>query len=421
MSNRSVFQPRSVLLVSVVLALLLVGCGSGEVADDSVTTTESTVTSTTLVTTTTTVPTTTSAAAPTTTTTLDADGVLHTFIGYMTDPTLTARAEVSIDLTLNDVEVSGEGEMKLSGEASHLVLEFPGLPVREVISINDIQYERSGGGPWTVDREAEDPFAESGEPAATPLENLELVAMLQTLGELESQGTMLEGDEVLHLIGLPEGVEPDPVAFGLVPEETAALRVSFLATTTGLPRELWLQFEDLSSPEGPIGITFSLRFVEFGIPVQIDRPQGIWLTYVSDAGYSISHPTHWDVDTYTRTDEYSEDRLYGLQREELAIYVNHIDPPGRIPLNAWLEGFRSSVEEELGATMGTAEEFELDALPARRVTYVYEEAFGTIFVVYVVVQTDPETVFEFIMFGDETRRAETETLLDDFLSTFTTS
>lgn len=419
MADRSVSSRRATLPLCLAFSVLLAGCG-GDSTDGPATTGPAVTTSTAPATTTTTLATTTTTAAPTTTTTLDADGVLHTFIGYITDPVLTARGDVTMDVSLGELAVSGTGQMELSGAGSHMTIEFPGMPVREVLSVNDVQYERSGDGPWTVDRGSEDPFAEPADPSATPLEDLQFAAFLQTLGDLEHQGTMGDGDQLLHRIGLPEGQQPDPVAFGLEPEDTGAFQVSFLATSAGLPHEFWLQIEDLSDPEGPVSMTLTLRFVEFGIPLAITAPEDVWLTFNSDAGYSISHPSDWDVEAVTRTSDYSEDRLYGLQGEELAIFVTPINPPGRVPLNAWLDAFRSAVEVELGATVGTAEEFEFGALPARRVDYTFGDEFGSAYAIYVVLQTDPRTVFEFIVFGDQATPMKTERLLEDFLSTFAT-
>ena len=407
----------SVAPAFVVLGLIVVGCGGGEggeelPAADSTTST--------LAVTTTGPPTTTSTVAPTTTTTLDDVGVLHSFIGYITDPTLTARADVLVEARSGDVVLTGEGYTEFAGSDGRFVLQIGDLPVHETLTLDDVDYERTGDGPWRVDVAASDPFApdRAADPGSS-FEDLELAAFLQTLGDLEHRGTILEGGEKLHRIGLPDGQNPDPLAFGLDSVEPGDLEVSFLAMSSGLPYEMILDLVEATESEDDLSMTMSIRFVEFGVPLVIEPPDDVWLTHHSEAEYSISHPENWDVENPTDSENPVDVIFLGLGGEELDIYVNEISPPGQVPLNGWLDTFRRGVEQE-GGSSGEPTEFDLGGLPGRRMTFTNSDEFGPYAGVYALVQTDPERVYEFLLFGDTGEEVAIQALLDDFLSTFAT-
>ncbi|HEX6222671.1 MAG TPA: hypothetical protein VF115_16405 [Acidimicrobiia bacterium] len=395
-----------------ILALFLVGCGASELTEttepEASTTSEPTTTST---------PTTTT-TPPTTTTTLDATGVLNALLASFAAPTFSARADLAIEVSVGDVVLTGSGDAEIAGDSSYMRIALDGFPTEEIITVGGVDYESSDEGPWVVEMEAEDPFAEQTVQGAAPLEDLKLVAFLKTLGELEHLGTVEEGDQLLHRIGLPQGRGADPVAFGYEPDDDATVEMTMLATPTGLPHEIRLTIDDRTDSETPFTMTMVWTFTETGIPVSISQPDEVWLTHTaSESGYSIAHPQSWEVDAAQSFDGYTENRYYGLQGEELVVWANEIVPPGRVPLNDWLDGFRDLAVGD-GFDVGNAVEYEVGVLPARKVTYTGQDEQGTFVGVYVVVQTDTETVFEFLLFGDADREAEIDGLLSEFLSTF---
>ena len=395
-------------------AIFLVGCGaSGVTATTELvvsTTGESTSTSTSTSTTTT--------LQPTTTTTLDAQGVLNALTVSFAAPTFTARAELALEVDVGDILLTGSGNAEIAGESSYMLIALDGFPTEEIITFGGVDYERSNEGPWVVEMEADDPFADQGGEEAAPLEDLELVAFLKTLGELEHLGTVEEGDQLLHRIGLPQGRGADPVAFGYGPNDDVMVDMTMLATPTGRPHEIRLTIDDKTDPDTPFSMTMVWTFIETGSPVSLAPPDEVWLTHTAaESGYSIAHPQSWEINAAQSFDGYTENRYYGLQGEELVVWANEIVPPGRVPLNDWLDGFRDLAVDD-GFEVGTAVEYEVGALPARKVMYSGQDEHGTFVGVYVVVQTDIETVFEFLLFGDTDREAEIDGLLADFLSTF---
>lgn len=372
------------------------------------TTTPATSTSTTL-------PPTTTTTQATTTTTLGDEEVVDRFVEYLSDPAFTARLEFDIEVSSGDFALSGSGHGEIEGEASHTVIEFPGEPAEESIHLAGRTYARTGEGPWVVDMAAADPFAEPSADS-TPLADLQLVAVLKTIGELEHQGTFQEDGLTFHRIGLPDGVDADPVAFGFGPDEGVGLRVSFSATSNGLPHQMLLAFDMLAEAEVPITVDSVWRFVEIGVPVSIEAPQAVWLSYISaDAGYSIAHPESWEIEEIREGGGYTIDRFYGLEGEALNVVISEIDPPDQVTLNAWLDVFRSAIEAD-GGEVGEAESSEVGGFPARRMAFTASDALGRYPGLYLVTQIDPGEVYEFVVVGSE--RVDPVSLLDDFLTTF---
>jgi hypothetical protein len=399
---------RGIILAAVLLiGPALAGCDGGGSA---------VVTTTTDSTTTTTAPTTTTTVA-TTTTTLSGQGVLDVFLGYITSPDFAGRADLAIDAAAGEVAFSASGTIEFVGENSHMIMEIPGLLSQEMISNHGVDYQRSAGGPWVTEDTSDDPFAEPVEGQPVPLEDLEFLAALKTMGDLEHQGVVEQDGVTLHRIGLPEGTEADPLAFGFGPDDQVGLKLVFWATPTGLPYEMVMTIDDLSEGDFPLSMEFSIRFVETGIPIEISSPDNAWLKYISDdLGYTIAYPRGWEIET--DRDEWLADYFFGLQGEELNVFVTEIDPPEQVSLNAWLDSFRSSAVSEGDFTFGDAAEIDVVGLPGRTVTYTGGDEFGPFSAVYVVVQTDLDVVYELIVFGDVTDEQATRDLADDFLSTF---
>jgi len=409
-SNRSEADGyRGIILAAVLLSgLALAGCDGGGSA---------VVTTTTDSTTTTTAPTTTTTTVATTTTTLSDQGVLDVFLGYITSPDFAGRADLAIDAAVGEVAFSASGTIEFVGEDSHMIMEIPGLLSQEMISNHGVDYQRSAGGPWVTEDTSDDPFAEPLEGEPVPLEDLEFLAALKTMGDLEHQGVVEQDGVTLHRIGLSEGTEADPLAFGFGPDDQVGLKLVFWATPTGLPHEMVMTIDDLSEGDFPLSMEFSIRFVETGIPIEISSPDNPWLKYISDdLGYTIAYPRGWEIETYR--DEWLADYFFGLQGEELNVLVTEIDPPERVSLNAWLDSFRSSAVSGGDFTFDDAAEIDVVGLPGRTVTYTGEDEFGPFFAVYVVVQTDLDVVYELTVFGDVTDEQAIRDLADDFLSTF---
>ena len=409
-SNRSEADGyRGIILAAVLLSgLALAGCDGGGSA---------VVTTTTDSTTTTTAPTTTTTTVATTTTTLSDQGVLDVFLGYITSPDFAGRADLAIDAAVGEVAFSASGTIEFVGEDSHMIMEIPGLLSQEMISNHGVDYQRSAGGPWVTEDTSDDPFAEPVEGQPVPLEDLEFLAALKTMGDLEHQGVVEQDGVTLHRIGLSEGTEADPLAFGFGPDDQVGLKLVFWATPTGLPHEMVMTIDDLSEGDFPLSMEFSIRFVETGIPIEISSPDNPWLKYISDdLGYTIAYPRGWEIETYR--DEWLADYFFGLQGEELNVLVTEIDPPERVSLNAWLDSFRSSAVSGGDFTFDDAAEIDVVGLPGRTVTYTGGDEFGPFSAVYVVVQTDLDVVYELTVFGDVTDEQAIRDLADDFLSTF---
>jgi hypothetical protein len=343
--------------------------------------------------------------------------VLDVFLGYITSPDFAGRADLAIDAAVGEVAFSASGTIEFVGEDSHMIMEIPGLLSQEMISNHGVDYQRSAGGPWVTEDTSDDPFAEPLEGEPVPLEDLEFLAALKTMGDLEHQGVVEQDGVTLHRIGLSEGTEADPLAFGFGPDDQVGLKLVFWATPTGLPHEMVMTIDDLSEGDFPLSMEFSIRFVETGIPIEISSPDNPWLKYISDdLGYTIAYPRGWEIETYR--DEWLADYFFGLQGEELNVLVTEIDPPERVSLNAWLDSFRSSAVSGGDFTFDDAAEIDVVGLPGRTVTYTGEDEFGPFFAVYVVVQTDLDVVYELTVFGDVTDEQAIRDLADDFLSTF---
>jgi len=394
----------SLTTLALSMAVILGACGGGE--------TEASPTS--IAATTSSAPTTTTTLA--TTTTLSDQEVLEVFLRLITSPSFMGRAEMVMDISAGPIAVTATGTIEFDGDDSYTVVEIPGLPIEESIDFAGSEYEKAGDGPWVRTDPVADPFAEPDAGPEAAVEDIEFIAAMQTLGELEHQAVVEQDGLVLHRIGLPAGVEADPVGFGLDPENNT-LELVFLAAADGTPYEMSMVVVDSSDPDLTLTMDIEIRFTEIGTVVDIAAPDNPWLRHTSDdLSYSIAYPHGWDREEYREEALYAEDVFYGLNNEVLDLYVNFIDPPEPVSLNAWMSSFRTEVGAEPGITMGEAETFEVAGFPARLVSYTGEDEAGTFFAIYAVSQTDPATVYEFIFFGDS--EPELGGLFDDFVSTF---
>lgn len=364
-----------------VIVLALVGCGAGATPTPAPTPT----------------------AAPTPTP-VDVGAV---FLAQVIGPT-SGRLPATGTISGGGTEGTITGTLESSGgddSASTMTFEIDGSKqTSESIRVGTKKWSREDGGVWILDPR----------PAAT---TNNLMAYLKTLTALEDTGIETKGGRQLHHLVPPAGADLSPEAMGLDSSlQDAVIEVDFWAEDDGTPAVMSIKVA-WNQPNGgatlPVEMAMDVDLSGFGTPATIEPPEDAWTGFTSTRfGYSMAYPAGWSVSEGDGSDVYSlEGQPY--------VYVTPQDITAGYTLDRLHDDLVAYYQEnDIKALPDTDEEYAVDGVPARVLTYRFTNAAKTRVYLVDAITVNGATGWEIYLAQEQVNEEESRAFFDTMVSTF---
>ena len=329
------------------------------------------------------------------------------FIATMAQRDLATTMDVTGGYLLGKLEFAVTGSMQGHGadSASSLTMTGAGTTITsESISLAGESWSRTAPGPWMA------------KPASTK-DEASLSQSLAALVNLEDAGIVTKAGRRLHHLVPPGGFSIPPTALGLTDPAIVdpAVTVDFYATDDGKAAIMSVTAAWSMTVAGstiPAKMTLDFAFRTIGKGVVITAPTDVWTTATSTKwGYSIAHPSDWDLTAAVDGDWYQP------ERGAPAIYVSSMKIG-----DATLSEFRAEMLSGYSANAGWKKLAEpaqttLGGQPAWILTYQGKNATGA-FVIHQLVSVNAGKGWVVMVFDEPGFETEDQALLRAAVATF---